>query len=444
MRFAPHPALIILILFVASCRKDDPAPEPPPPQPQCAEIIAPANNGFVANTSSVTFRWTTASANSVYDIYFGKTPATAVPIAQNLKAGNFTYTIPSATHEKYYWWIVTKTPGIADCNSAEGSFSKISISAPAPLDFWVVGYHPEYRDPGAIPDVKFRMTNVVIYAFFAVNSSGTLTLGNEARLLEVVRKSKANGAKAFMGINDGTGDGTTNFTRMASTPAGRTKFVADVMNKVRKYNLDGVDMDWEYPRVTNGTDQTFTQLMKELADSLHRDAKYYLSAAITAGKYAGSVREAISNELFPVVDFFGIMAYDDFSTTMPYQHHSDYELARVCLDYWINTRKMPKEKAVLGMPMYGRPSGISMSGNVLTYQEILRQGGNPAADSASVSSANVTNYTIYYNGTTTVKKKAELAKNTAGGLMFWEKGQDAHDDYSLLKAACDAIGRRYF
>ena len=43
---------------------------------------------------------------------------------------------------------------------------------------------------------------------------------------------------------------------------------------------------------TNGSDQTFTLLMKELSDSCHTNSKYYLTAAITAGKYAGGIRDA--------------------------------------------------------------------------------------------------------------------------------------------------------
>ena len=53
------------------------------------------------------------------------------------------------------------------------------------------------------------------------------------------------------------------------------------------------------------------------------------------------------------------------------------------------------------------------------------------------------NYKIYYNGQPTVKRKAMLAKNTAGGVMMWEKAQDSHDGTSLLKAICDTIGRSY-
>jgi GH18 family chitinase len=267
----------------------------------------------------------------------------------------------------------------------------------------------------------------------------------QASLTAVRDKARMNNAKVFLGINDGSGDGRTNFKNMAATAAGRTNFIREVMNTVRANQLDGVDMDWEFPSTADGTDITFTALMKELSDSLHRDGRYYLSAAITAGKYSGSIRDAIRSELFPVVDFFNIMAYDDFSANPNelYRHHSDYTLATVCLNYWLNTRGMPASKCVLGIPAYGRPSGMTQTGTVLSYRSIVSQGGNPQYDSAIVSNGSFLNYKIYYNGQYTVKRKAKLAKDIANGVMFWEKWQDATDLNSLMRAACDTVGRAY-
>jgi chitinase len=321
----------------------------------------------------------------------------------------------------------------------------VVIQPPPPFGFYVVGYFPSYRNLADVADIKFRMTNVVVYTFYGVNASGTLSapVSPAATLSAVITKSKTNNAKVFLGINDGSGDGKTNFKNMAASAVGRNNFVKDVMNVVRQNSLDGVDMDWEFPTTSDGTDATFTLLMKELSDSLHRDARYYLSCAITAGKYAGGFRDAIRNELFPYVDFFNIMAYDDFSTSTPYRHHSDYALAQTCLNYWLTTRGMPSSKCVLGIPSYGRPSGITQSGTVLTYKSILAQGGNPQYDSAVVTAGAFTNYTIYYNGQYTVKRKAKLAQTIANGVMMWEKWQDAMDDNSLLKAACDTVGRSY-
>jgi chitinase len=319
----------------------------------------------------------------------------------------------------------------------------IVIKPPPAFGYYVVGYFPSYRNIADVPDVKFRMCNVINYAFFGVDAAGLLTVNSPTTLTAVLTKARANNAKVFVSINDGSGDGKTNFKNMAATATGRLNFINDVMVKVKQYGFDGVDVDWEFPSTSDGTDAAFTLLMKQLSDSLHRDAKYYLTAAITAGKYAGGIRDAVRNEIFPYVDWFNVMAYDDFSTTVPYKHHSDLALATTCLNYWLTARSLPKEKCVLGLPAYGRASGITQSGTILTYKNILAQGGNSQYDSATVSSGSFINYTIYYNGQYTVKRKAKLAKDIANGVMMWEKWQDAADGNSLLKAACDTVGRMY-
>ncbi|HEX8331511.1 MAG TPA: glycoside hydrolase family 18 protein [Segetibacter sp.] len=314
------------------------------------------------------------------------------------------------------------------------------IAPPPSLGFLVVGYFPSYRDPNAVPDVKFRMCNVINYAFASVTSTGGLTISSPSVLTVVAAKAKANNAKVMLSINGSH----TNFRSMCSTPTGRTNFIKVVMNAIRQYDLNGVDMDWEYPVTSDGTDMTYTALMKELSDSCHTNSKYYCTAAITPGKYAGAIRDAIKSELFTYLDWFNIMAYDDFNESVPYRHHSDYALAVTCMNYWIATRGMPPSKAVLGIPAYGRPSGITQSGGtVLTYNTILSQGGSSQSDSAVVTAGGFNNYKIYYNGQPTAKRKAMYAKAYGNGVMVWEKGQDTHDNTSLLKAICDTLGRPY-
>ncbi|HMK26752.1 MAG TPA: glycosyl hydrolase family 18 protein [Chitinophagaceae bacterium] len=436
--------LVTAIIFHSCSKKGGTNPPPPTSVPGCASNTAPANGAFVS-AGPLTLSWSAVNGATGYDVYLGASPATATVIASNVSGTSYSYTVPVfASSQTLYWYVQPKNAsgGGTGCISTVTSFMYTVIQDPPGFGYYVVGYFPSYRSLAEVPDVKFRMTNVVVYAFYSVNTSGTLSApaSPTASLTAVRDKARINNAKIFLGINDAAAG---NFKNMAATAAGRNNFIKDVMNTVRQNNLDGVDMDWEFPTTTDGTDATFTLLIKELSDSLHRDARYYLSAAITAGKYAGGIRDAIRNEIFPYVDFFNIMAYDDFNTTVPYKHHSDYTLATVCLNYWLTTRGMPASKCVLGLPAYGRPSGITQTNTVLTYKTILSQGGNPQYDSAVVTAGGFTNYTIYYNGQYTVKRKAILAKQIANGVMMWEKWQDAIDATSLLKAACDTVGRPY-
>jgi GH18 family chitinase len=432
--------------LIDGCKKTEtPAPQPPTgsDKPSCTTNVAPASGGYAAAGSSITLSWNgTANATS-YDVYLGTSNNPTTAIASNVANTSYTYTVPAALNTTYYWYVVPKNSNgtATGCNSSVTSFTAIEIKAPPAFGFYLVGYFPSYRNIADVPDVKFRMVNVVNYAFFSVNTNGLLTVSNATHASQLITKARTNGAKVMVAIND---EAAGNFKKMAASETGRTNFVKDVMSKVRQFGFDGVDIDWEYPTTNDGTDLTYTSLMKQLSDSLHRDGKYYLTAAITPGKYAGGTRDAIKAEIFPYVDFFNIMAYDDFSSSTLYKQHSDYTLAATALNYWVTTRGMPKEKAVLGFPAYGRPAGITQSGTVLTYKDILAKGGSPLSDSAVVTASGWPSpYTIYYNGQPTVKKKTMLAKQQANGVMMWEKWQDAMDNNSLLKAANDTLGRSY-
>jgi chitinase len=315
------------------------------------------------------------------------------------------------------------------------------IAPPAPFGFYVIGYFPSYRDISAVSDSRFKMCNVVNYAFGTISSTGALTVASPSVLTAVVAKAKRTGTKVMISLNGDVADWKT----MASTATGRTNYIKKIMTTVRTYDLQGVDVDWEFPSTSDGTDVTYTAFMKELSDSCHLSSKYYLSAALTSGKYLGSYTNAIKDELLKgnYVDYFNIMAYDDFNTTVPYRQHSNYALAQTCLTYWVTTRGLSASKAVLGMPAYGRPSGITQTGTILSYSGILGQGGSALSDSAVVTAGGFTNYKIYYNGMPTIKKKTMLAKSMANGVMLWEMGQDTNDATCLLKAACDTIGRTY-
>ncbi len=266
------------------------------------------------------------------------------------------------------------------------------------------------------------MTNVVNYAFFTLNAAGALVINNPATFTTVVAKSKANNAKVMISINGASSD----FRTMATTSTGRNNFIKQIMNQVRLYQVHGVDMDWEFPSTADGSDITYTALMKELSDSCHRDGKYYLTAAITAGKYAGSYRDAIKTELFNYVDWFNVMVYDDFSTTVPYKASFGYGAGTNLYELLAyHPQAMPKSKFVLGLPAYGRPSGITQSNTTLSYSSIISQGGNPLSDSAMVTASGWPNalYDLLQWYCLPSKRKQCLPNNRPMALCYGKRGR---------------------
>jgi len=297
--------------------------------------------------------------------------------------------------------------------------------------FKVISYFPSYRDPAGVSDSKFKMITHLFYAFLNPNTDGSLAaLAQPARFTTIIQKAKANGVKTGISIS-----GTKSiFVTMAASETARNLFVKNVVTFVKTNNLDGVDMDWEYPSTSDGSADNYVLLMKELSDSLHKYNKF-LSAAITPGVYAGSIRDGLKSEVFPVVDFFNIMVYDGigWDKNEPFQHAS-YNMAVASLNYWLSTRGMPKEKAVLGIPAYGKNANNSAK----AYRDFVAAGADVSLDNASIDGVQ-----FYFNGTVTTRKKAKLAKDIANGIMFWEFYHDDNGDKSIIRAANDELGRNY-
>lgn len=330
---------------------------------------------------------------------------------------------------------------IADTTITDTSASTV-ISPPPEIGIKKVGYILDFRAPASIPAIRFKQCNVIIFAFGYVNTKG-LYFKHPENLVGFSKKAKDAGCRILLGVSGSN----AMFKYITATAERRSLLIQQLMQAVKQYDLHGIDIDWEFPSIKDKTNEAFTAFLKVLSDSCHTNAKYYLSCAVTPGVNGGRRSNAINTELLTGdwVDWFNVMVYDDFSEKYSYQHHSNFTMAVTSFKYWLLVRKMKKEKCVMGLPFYGRPSGIKQQGRVKTYSAILQSGGNPYKDSAVIKidttkvKDSLTQYTIYYDGINTIKKKTRGAIKYGGGVMFWEIGQDVNSKYSLISAAVKEI-----
>jgi GH18 family chitinase/chitodextrinase len=281
--------------------------------------------------------------------------------------------------------------------------------------FKVVGYFPSWS--GSVSSIQFSKLTHVNYSFLLPNYNGTFKpLDNPSKLQSLVSAAKANNVKVLIAVggwNIGEGGGNDGgFETMAANASYRNAFVTNLINFVNQYNLDGVDMDWEYPD-PGASANNFATLMQQLSTELKARGKL-LTAAVVANGYTGG---GVLSSVFNYVDFLNIMAYDanDFQ-------HSTYDYAVQSLNYWVG-RGLPKSKAILGVPFYGRPSWES-------FAQLVARGANPNADVFG---------NVGYNGIPTIKNKTNLAHDQGGGIMIWEISQDATGSNSLLSAIHEVV-----
>lgn len=280
-------------------------------------------------------------------------------------------------------------------------------SSPAPEEksFRIVAYATDAIITELIPYEQLTHIN---YSFLIPNTDGTFAPLNNAWKLETIVES-AHKQNVKVSIAVGGWGWDAQFEEMASSPEARTAFVKNLVEIVNQYQLDGVDIDWEYPDQGESS-QNFLALMQELRKAL--PDKLISTATISYGDDTGL---GIPNEIFDLVDYVNVMTYDG-------EVHGSLTEFEEGLKYW-SARGVPKEKINIGVPFYSRPSEV-------TFANLVKE--DPAA--ADLNSFDYLGSAENYNGIPAVKRKTEIAMEQAGGIMFWALDHDAQGEYSLVNA----------
>lgn len=230
----------------------------------------------------------------------------------------------------------------------------------------IAKFEPSHIDPS--------LCTHIIYAFGKLEDNGITNFewNDETRYVEVNAFKRNNtGLKTLLAMGGWTA-GSKPYSDMAASPENRRTFINASISWLRKYDFDGLDMDWEYPANRGGVPEDFNNfpiLLKEILEAFTEEAKtsgksrLLLTAAVGVGK---SVADTAYNipEMSKYLDFISLMAYDlrggwekttGFNAAL-YRSSADssdeYNVA-FAVDYWLR-KGTPKEKLILGLATYGR------------------------------------------------------------------------------------------
>lgn len=224
----------------------------------------------------------------------------------------------------------------------------LGLLGPVSAQRLVVAYVGAGSD--VMPDM--RLMTHIDYAFGHVNETFDGIRISRPERLEAIVAAKGD-VKVCLSIG---GWGSGRFSEMAATEAGRKAFALDCARVIRQYNLDGIDLDWEYPTssaagISSSPEDTenFTLLMKEIRSAIGPDMLLTLASAASA-KFIDF--EAI----LPVIDWVNVMSYD---MGRPPRHNAALRRspnAGFTMEGALERHLaagIPKEKIVMGMPFYG-------------------------------------------------------------------------------------------
>lgn len=337
------------------------------------------------------------------------------------------------------------------------------VATPKPL---IVGYaFPEGAtlQPGQI---DARALTRINYAFANIKS-GKAVLGysqDAANLALLTGLRKQNPALQIL-LSVGGWSWSGNFSDAALTQSSRQIFIASALDLIERYNLDGLDVDWEYPdqpgagNVHRREDtQNFTLLLKELREqfdastrTLHR--RLYLT--IAAGASDEYLQKTEMSKVQNYVDTVNLMAYDFY---MPGSDHitgnsaplftSPSDPKHMSADASIQAYEkagVPASKIVLGVPFYGwawrdvadQNHGLFQhdkggSDANLSYDIIVRtmlnHGFTRYWDTASfvpwLYSPQQHVFVSYEDPQSLAAKCRYVLKNKLAGIMFWNYSND--------------------
>jgi GH18 family chitinase len=308
----------------------------------------------------------------------------------------------------------------------------------------LIGYVQDFRDPAKINYTK--LTHVV-FSFAHPTTAGDLLLNGDAALKNlraVSANAHKHGTKVMLAVGGWYhiqgGESYDYFKTAIANPASRKHLVNELADITDRENLDGIDVDFEHPRSQEDA-ENLSAFINELSSLLHSKDKE-LSVAVNSKVHSVTGTELTSvvfdPKMFHDVDHVNIMAYDgQWDDGYNAANLSPYAFSENIVKYWtalFDEHKLPKEKLVLGLPLYAQPEDPSIK--QVSYAAIINQ--NQANAQHDKVEMNETTY--YYNGELTIRRKTKLAlEHGFGGMMLWEAGHDALGTHSLTSSIREVL-----
>ncbi|KAJ1953207.1 hypothetical protein GGI12_006062, partial [Dipsacomyces acuminosporus] len=182
----------------------------------------------------------------------------------------------------------------------------------------VVGYYPNWVNMPQLTLSKYTHMN---FAFAIPQNDGSLKYDDQESIPSIVTNLHSANVKAIVSIGGWTG--SDKFSKILKNTTARAAFLSSIIAFVKKYNLDGVDIDWEYPgregNACNAYDATndtpnflrFLQDLRQQLDTTFGSRSKLLTLAVRVQPFDGPDGPISDVSAFAkVVDFINLMQYD--------------------------------------------------------------------------------------------------------------------------------------
>ncbi len=298
-----------------------------------------------------------------------------------------------------------------------------------------VGYFPAFKGLARIAATPIEHYTHINIAFANPDASGALVRDGKmtcmsggangavtvAELRDSAAKLRTRGAKVLLSTAGGVIPGCSgDWAALMAGPAKET-LLADLIAVVDAAGLDGVDIDIEGALLTK-IDQAgnYTPFIAALSGALKAKGKLL---TVATASYEGGMIPVDSIRYF---DLVMPMSYDMIGPSwgQPGAEHSTYAQAEIDVALWL-ARGVAPERLALGVPFYGYGFGKVAPGG--GFNQLFAAHGDAVLTADLIGNACAGCDYITFNSPATLRRKAELARRRAGGVMVWEMTQDTPD-----------------
>jgi len=270
------------------------------------------------------------------------------------------------------------------------------------------------------------------YAFgYIVNGEVSVSNGQDLSKLVSFKSSNSN-LKVILSVGGWGADG---FSDAAYSESSRNTFADSCLDVISTYELDGIDLDWEYP-VSGACDlikcraqdkQNFTFLLETIRNKIGRNK----ILSIAAGADQFYVNNTEMSKIANICDYINLMTYNFGYNTHNanlYPTSSGYGSGLSCYES-VNIFIMsgvPAAKINLGIPFFGYYGDKYLSYGTLVNYYINKNGWTRYWDNqAKAAYLKNDNLFISYEDEQSISNKTDYIKSKElGGAMFWEYNQD--------------------
>lgn len=222
----------------------------------------------------------------------------------------------------YYYAVV---PVLSD-GSTGGASNTLIITTPYEPYRITVYYISwgRYERKFYVSDIPWEKVTTVNYAFLDLKENGTVTYFDtyaDPLNLEEMKEYKRKYPAVKVLVSVGGWTLSKYFSPVAADPAKRLEFARSVLRIIRKYDLDGVDIDWEYPGgggmegnyASPDDGKNFVLLLKTIREVFNQaEEKDHEDYMITVAAPADPVKAGRINwtEASRYLDAIDVMTYD--------------------------------------------------------------------------------------------------------------------------------------